>query len=215
MNDDNMNEIQIANIGATVDGLIGPMVELLLPKYAVAFSLAHAAPKVPSTIKDYLLYQKFAKFLESLHGHSKDSVKFCSQLFGDEKTARENGYRPVQYIGKVESLAVVDYIDNTSRSVGNGLIKENEYFRIFWALTNTFPEDFYFFKSIVANNNLIPENTQIIVLAQNGLMILAETDANKEIEQQDYTVTSFGMMVDRYVLSLDDNQRWEEWKKKG
>ena len=51
-----------------------------------------------------------------------------------------------------------------------------------------------------------------MAIAQSGLMISAGTDANRSVENQDYEVTRFGEMVDRYSLSFDDEERWKLWK---
>ena len=128
-----MNEIKLSGIDEEVDNIIDPMVELFLPQYAAQVSFAHAALKIPSAIHDYRLYQKFGRFLNSLHGNISDSVNFSSQLFSDEKTARENGYRLVQYIDRTETLTTIDYMVNASRSAGNQLITKDEYYRILWA----------------------------------------------------------------------------------
>lgn len=120
--------------------------------------------------------------------------------------------RLVQYIDKAETIDVVDYMVNASRAVGNQLISESQYYRILWALTNTYSEDLHYFRKIAITDDVIKGNTQIIALAQSGLMISAGTDANRSVEDQDYAVTSFGIMVDRYALSLDDEERWAYWK---
>ena len=32
------------------------------------------------------------------------------------------------------------------------------------------------------------------------------------VEDQDYAVTSFGIMTDRYALSFEDEEGWKYWK---
>ena len=205
--------IELKDVGAEFSNLVDPLIELLLPEQATAISLAHAVLKTPGTIRDYRLYQKFGKFITALRAKDiSDSVKFSSQLFGNPDTARENALRLVQYIDKAETLTVVDYMVNASRAVGNGLITEAEYYRILWALTNTYSEDLHYFRKFAITDDVIKGNTQIIALSQSGLMISAGTDANRSVEDQDYAVTSFGMMVDRYALSYEDEERWKYWK---
>lgn len=211
-----MNElIELKDVGAEFDNLVDPIIGLLLPEHAAVASVAHAALKFPGTSRDLRLYQKFGKFITAIRERDlNDSVKFSSKLFGNEKTARENALRLVQYIDKAETLTVIDYMVNASRAVGNQLITETEYYRILWALTNTFPDDLHYFRTIATAEDVIQGNTQIIALAQSGLMISAGTDANRSVEEQDYAVSSFGAMVDRYALSLEDEERWNYWKRR-
>ena len=205
--------IELNDVGEVLDGLTDPMIELLLPEQAAVLSLAHAALKIPGTIKDYCLYQKFHHFLVAIRNNDlQDSVKFSSQLFNDEKTARENALRLIQYIDKAETLTVVDYMVNASRSAGNGLITESDYYRILWVLANAYPDDLHYFRSIAASEGSVQGNTRVIALAQFGLLITEGIDRNRSIENQDYRVTSLGMMVDKYALSLNDEERWEYWK---
>lgn len=207
--------IEIKDVGTEFDNLVDPLIGLLFPEQAAVASVAHAALKIPGTIRDYRLYQKFGKFITVIREQDLgDSVKFSSQLFGDENTARENALRLVQYIDKAETLTVVGYMVNASRAVGNQLISVADYFRITWALTNTFPEDLHYFKTIATSEDVLQGNTQIIALAQSGLMISAGTDANRSVEDQDYAVTSFGILVDRYALSYEDEERQQYWKRR-
>lgn len=207
--------IELKDVGTELDNLTEPLIGLLFPEQAAVASLAHVALKIPGTIKDYRLYQKLERFLIAIRANDlQDSVKFSSQLFSDEKTARENALRLIQYIDKSETLTVVDYMVNASRAIGNQMINEADYYRILWALTNTYSEDLHYFKTIATCEDVIKGNTQIIALAQTGLMISAGTDANRSVEDQDYAVTSFGMMVDRYALSLNDEEPWSYWKRR-
>ena len=207
--------IELKDVVIAFDSLTDHLIGLLLPEQADAISLAHAAVKIPGTIRDYNLYRKFDHFLKVIRVKDlSDSVKFSDQLFSDPKKARENALRLVQFIDKAETLTVVDYMVNASRAVGNGLITETEYYRILWALTNTYSEDLHYFRAIAATDGVIQGNTQIIALAQSGLMISAGTDANRSVEDQDYAVTSFGIMFDRYALSFEDEERWKYWKSK-
>lgn len=209
-----MNElIELKDVTSEFDNLADPLVGLLFPDQAAVASVAHVALKIPGTIKDYRLYQKIGRFLVAIRSNDlQDSVKFSSQLFADGKTARENALRLIQYIDKAETMTVVDYMVNASRAVGNQLITEKDYYRILWALTNTYSEDLHYFRTIATTEDVIKGNTQIIALAQSGLMISAGTDADRSVEDQDYAVTRFGIMVDRYALSYTDEERWKYWK---
>lgn len=210
-----MEKLELANVNMKFENLIDPFISLLLPEQAAGAAMAHAVLKLSGSIRDYSLCQKFARFINALHETDLEaSVGFSNQLFGDEKSAKENGLRLVQYIDEAETLTVVDYMVNASRAAGNKLVEKDMYFRILWALTNTFPEDLHYFRKIALTYNPIPGNTQIIALARSGLMLMAGTDSNRAVEEQDYIVTEFGTIVDRYALSFDDEERMAEWKRR-
>lgn len=94
------------------------------------------------------------------------------------------------------------------------MISESQYYRILWVLSNTYSDDLHYFRLIAVADDVVKGNTQIIALSQSGLMISAGIDANRSAEDQDYAVTSFGIMVDRYALSYADEERWKYWKQK-
>lgn len=207
--------IELKDIETELEDIVDPLVELLFPEQAAVASVAHVALRIPGTIRDYRLYQKFKKFITAIREKDiSDSIKFSSQLFGNPDTARENALRLVQYIDKAETLTVVDYMVNASRAVGNQMISESQYYRILWVLSNTYSDDLHYFRLIAVADDVVKGNTQIIALSQSGLMISAGIDANRSAEDQDYAVTSFGIMVDRYALSYADEERWKYWKQK-
>jgi len=45
-------------------------------------------------------------------------------------------------------------------------------------------------------------------------MISADIDANADIEKQQYHITTLGFMVDRYALSLSNEERWKWYTNK-
>ena len=125
--------IELKDIETELEDIVDPLVELLFPEQAAVASVAHVALRIPGTIRDYRLYQKFKKFITAIREKDiSDSIKFSSQLFGNPDTARENALRLVQYIDKAETLTVVDYMVNASRAVGNQMISESQYYRILW-----------------------------------------------------------------------------------
>ena len=51
-------------------------------------------------------------------------------------------------------------------------------------------------------------------LLHSGLTISAGLDLKASIEDQEYYISSFGLMVDCYSLSLNDDSRQEWYKNK-
>ena len=212
-----MNEIiGLNNIETAFENIVEPLIDIFLLKKDDPVSIINNTIntiKMTGTFRDMWFYKKIERFLEAIkNGDNENSIELSSKLFCDEKTARKNVLRLIHYIDEAETLTIVDYIVNATRSAANGLIKEQDYFRILWTLTNTFSDDLHYFKEIAVVDETIEGNTQIIALAQVGLMISAGIDANRSIEKQDYAVTDFGIMVDRYALSLDDEERLKYWR---
>lgn len=57
------------------------------------------------------------------------------------------------------------------------------------------------------NTEIFQGNTEILALSRNGMVIIAGIDGNKGVEEQDYTISSFGYIVDRYTLSFNDDEK--------
>ncbi len=198
----------------TFDELTDSFLDCLVPESASKIIFGKKLFNLPGTIRDIWLLRKFAHFLNTIR--EKDlgaSVKYSERFFGDKEKAKENVMLLVQYIDKAETLTIIDYMVNASRAAGNQLITEQEYYRILWALTNTFPGDLHYFRTLEISEDPVPGNTKVIGLAQSGLVITAGMDGNKTPEEQDYIVTKFGKMVDMYALSLDDEERYQKWKR--
>lgn len=75
-------------------------------------------------------------------------------------------------------------------------------------LNETLPEDLNYLseltgKRLKENKEIFQGNTAILALNRTGMMIIAGADGNKGVEEQDYTITTLGYMVDRYVKSYD------------
>lgn len=54
--------IELKDVVTAFDSLTDPLIGLLLPYQAATISLAHAAVKVPGTIRDYNLYRNLITF---------------------------------------------------------------------------------------------------------------------------------------------------------
>ena len=203
----------IQELANQFDGVVDPLLELLLPNASPIFSFTHALVKVPSCINDYWLYKKFDKFYKAIYNSDlTDSVQYCSQLFGDASTAHENAFRLIQYIDKAESLKIIDYIINVSRAVGVQLITARDYYRIVRAIVNSFPDDLSYFQSIAISEEPQLGDIRVLSLAQSGLMISSSIAVGRPINEQGYSVTELGMLVDRYALSFEDKDRQNKWK---
>lgn len=171
-----------------------------------------------TTDKLYTAFQKipFNKFLLYLSGVKKaedDLGEACAvsdKLFDDEKKRIENAERIVEYVTRMDTDSKIGHMVNASRSLIIGNLSTADFFRICKALGDTLTEDLEYLSSIIEKRPPFKGNTQIIALAQNGMMITAGIDANRGIEEQNYGVTDFGYMIDQWALSLDNDER-QKW----
>lgn len=108
----------------------------------------------------------------------------------------------------------IDYLIDATRSMLLGLIDTDEMFRIFRAIVDSLPEDLDYLSSIVEKRGPFIGDIQILALERSGLMISADIDANADIEKQQYHITTLGFMVDRYALSLSNEERWKWYTNK-
>ena len=141
-----------------------------------------------------------------------------NKLFGDEKTRRDNGFRVYKYVTEAENDKKIDLLVDTTRAFLMNCIDLSTFFRIYKAIIETLPEDLDYLKEITRerlknNTEIFQGNTEILALNRNGMVIIAGIDGNKGVEEQDYTILSFGYMVDRYTLSFNDDEKQKLYEK--
>ena len=78
---------------------------------------------------------------------------------------------------------------------------------------NTLGEDLEYLKIHATDEELIG-NENVHSLVNIGAVILAGIDSNTDVEKQMYVVTEFGRVIDRYALSVMDDERQKYYQKK-
>lgn len=166
--------------------------------------------------KTYTMIQKIPYFQikKYLDGVKKvedigKACKLSDKLFSDSKKKNENAMRIYKAVTSADTEKKIDNLINATRSMLLGLIDTDEMFRIFRAIVDSLPEDLDYLSSIVEQNGPFIGNIQILALERSGLMISAGIDANADVEAQQYHITTLGFMVDRYALSLSNEERWK------
>lgn len=206
-------DVSLESLARGFEPAIDPLVNVFLPQsMAMGIEVVHGTFRIPAAIKDAVLYYNIYSFVRSIKKNPQEAISFSNKLFGNEQTARENAVRLIKYIDKIETNRVLYYLLNASRALGNNLISEHDYFRIVRAITVSLPEDLEFLKKVATTSGAIEGNMQILQLSSNGLMLQAGTDGNKDVEKQDYIVSSLGKYVDYYALSYDDEERSKYWR---
>lgn len=120
--------------------------------------------------------------------------------------------RIIEYVSSADTEKKIDYYVNATKALLYGKINNATLFRIFDAISNTLPEDLeYMAKNIEDEEHLIG-NLSVLTLSQNGLTLIAEIHQGENVEQQEYVFSSLAYLVDRYAVSLDNDegQRWYE-----
>ncbi len=161
-------------------------------------------------------YLQIKKYLDGVKRVEElgNSCKIADKLFSDPKRKNDNAMRIYKMVTSTDTEKKIDYLIDTTRSMLLGLIDTDEMFRIFRAIVDSLPEDLDYLSSIVEKSGPFTGNIQILALERSGLMISAGIDANADIEEQQYHITTLGFMVDRYALSLSNEERWKWYTNK-
>ncbi len=161
-------------------------------------------------------YLQIKKYLDGVKRVEElgNSCKIADKLFSDPKRKNDNAMRIYKMVTSTDTEKKIDYLIDTTRSMLLGLIDTDEMFRIFRAIVDSLPEDLDYLSSIVEKSGPFTGNIQILALERSGLMISAGIDANADVEEQQYHITTLGFMVDRYALSLSNEERWKWYTNK-
>ncbi len=169
---------------------------------------AYLADKTYTEIQK-IPYLQIKKYLDGVKRVEElgNSCKIADKLFSDPKRKNDNAMRIYKMVTSTDTEKKIDYLIDTTRSMLLGLIDTDEMFRIFRAIVDSLPEDLDYLSSIVEKSGPFTGNIQILALERSGLMISAGIDANADVEEQQYHITTLGFMVDRYALSLSNEER--------
>ncbi len=161
-------------------------------------------------------YLQIKKYLDGVKRVEElgNSCKLADKLFSDPKRKKDNAMRIYKMVTSTDTEKKIDYLIDATRSMLLGLIDTDEMFRIFRAIVDSLPEDLDYLSSIVEKSGPFIGDIQILALERSGLMISAGIDANADIEKQQYHITTLGFMVDRYALSLSNEERWKWYTNK-
>lgn len=206
----NMNDGNITNASELydiVETIIGMATHNPL---SVAKIVAFLSDKTYTAIQKipYLQIKKYLDGVKRVEELEK-SCKMGDKLFSNPKKKNENAMRIYKMVTSTDTEKKIDYLIDATRSMLLGLIDTDEMFRIFRAIVDSLQEDLDYLSSIVEKSGPFIGDMRILALERSGLMISAGIDANADIEKQQYHITTLGFMVDRYALSLSNEERWK------
>lgn len=182
---------------------IGKIVALLSDKTFTAVQ------KIP-----YMQLKRYIDGMQKVEENLSGGCKICDKLFSDPQKRDENAMRVYRMIIAADTEKKIDYLVDTTRSMLLGLIDVEMMYRIFRAIVESMPEDLDYLTNLVEKDGPFKGNIQIHALVRSGLMISAGIDAGEDIEKQDYEISTLGYAVDRFVLSINDENRWNWYKNK-
>lgn len=160
---------------------------------------------------------KYISGVQRVEDDLRESCKLSNKLFGDEKTRNDNGFRLYKYVTETETEEKIEFLVETTRGFLLNCIDVPTFFRMYKAIAETLPEDLIYLSRLAEERlkkgtEFFEGNMAILALARSGLMIIAGDDGNKGVEEQDYTISSLGFMVDRYALSFNNEKKQRLYK---
>lgn len=208
LSNESMNELKKYG-GESLDTLVHALLGGELTAITRAFSLAKDAPFF---VSNAVFMVKYEKLLPEIYYDSSDMIIISNKLFGEDSEERiNNAIRTITLVDKIDTMTKIDYLLNANRSFSNGCITREQLFRIANALANTLSEDLEYLKKHALDEDLTG-NVNVQALANIGAVIIAEIDANADVEKQTYVVIKFGQILDKYALSVMDDERQGDYR---
>lgn len=161
----------------------------------------------------FLHLQNYLNRIKKIEDDYGEACKLSDKLFSDSNKKEDNAMRIIKCVGAIDTKKKLDYICNATESMLLGMIDTDMMFRLFNVIDNSLPEDLEFLSSRIEKSGIIVGGVNVFALVQNGLMISVGTDANADIEEQEYCITKLGYILDRYAVSLHDEGRIEWYNK--
>jgi hypothetical protein len=183
---------------------IAHLVELIANQSITAFQ------KIP-----YIQLQNYLNRIKEIEDNYGDACKLSEKLFYDTKNRDDNALRIIKCVVNIDTQNKLDYICNVTESMLLEMIDINMMFRLFNVVSNSLPEDLLYLSSIIEKSGPFVGNVNVFALVQCGLMISSGINPNVGIEEQEYCITQLGYILDKYAISLHDDERLEWYNKRG
>lgn len=193
------------------NNLLEDLVSALLGDLVAAAKIIYTFVQSPMFFREQLFWIKFEMFLNGIDTTADEHMAFCVRLDLDGKN-KDNAYRLIQIIDRVETERKINYLINASRCLAKDLIDRTTYFRICYTIINSLEEDLIFLKDHILENSEFEYGDTIQGLMNNGLMYQSKIDPNGNDRHK---FTPFAKVVDCYALSYDNIERFSMYKKNG
>lgn len=168
-----------------------------------------AVQKIP-----YMQLKRYIDGVRRIEDELGNACKLSDRLFSDTRKRNENAMRVYKMVIASDTEKKIDYLVDATRSMLCGLIDVEMMFRMFRAIAESMPEDLSYLSSLIEKSGPFKGDLRIHALARSGLMISAGIDSDEDIEKQMYDISTLGYLVDHFVLSINNDDRQNWYKKK-
>lgn len=211
INDNNDNAIETIK-------LIELLIKAISHDPAAMFEITALISDKSFTIIQRIPYIQLKKYIDGVKKVEDDlesACKLSDKLFSNPNTNKDNALRIFKLVTATDTEKKIEYLVCATRSMLLGQVDVTMMFRIFRAIVDSLPEDLEYLSNQIEKGGPFIGNIQIQALERTGLMISAGINAQEDIERQCYHISSLGYTVDRFVLSLNDENRckWYNDKK--
>lgn len=160
--------------------------------------------KSPMYFRQKLFWTKWELFLNGVYASDDDRAQFCAKLSLCDGY-KDNAYRLIQIIDRVESLQKIKYLINAGKCLASDFIDLSLFFRICNIIVNSLDEDLIFLKENIMDDLEYEYGYIVQGLINTGLMYQSLIDKDGSDK---YKFTPIADIVDRYALSYDNVNRY-------
>ncbi|MBQ2891835.1 MAG: hypothetical protein IJE45_02965 [Bacilli bacterium] len=163
--------------------------------------------------RDKILMRNFFNYIFAIDKSLDQGVKLLVKLFPNDEKGKKNAEKIVLILDRIDNEEKLKYIANATRSCVYQDVTIEEFFRIIKIIDDSYFYDLVFLSNNITKKSLFKGNITIHALANLGLMMQCGIDCNESIETQNYAFTKLGMLVDKYALSYDNEERQQFYLK--
>lgn len=199
LNNEKLKSDIVETTGLFVNTLCGDVVS--------ACQLVNKILETSLNFRDKILMRNFFNYILNIDQSLEKGVKLLVKLFPNDEKGKKNAEKILLILDRIDNEEKLKYIANATRSCMYQDITVEEFFRIVKIIDNSYFYDLLFLSDNITKKSLFKGNITVHALANSGLMMQCGIDCNDSIENQNYAFTKLGMLVDKYALSYDNEDR--------
>lgn len=169
--------------------------------------------KTSLNFRDKILMRNFFNYIFAIDKSLEQGVNLLVKLFPNDEQGKKNAEKIVLILDRIDNEEKLKYIANATKSCVYQDITVEEFFRIVKIIDNSYFYDLVFLSDNITKKCLFKGNVTVHALTNLGLMMQCGIDCNESIENQNYAFTKLGMLVDKYALSYDSEERQQFYLK--
>lgn len=154
----------------------------------------------PFLIQNKFFWDNFKYFLKRIHLTEEEKEILRNKLTVDGNY-NDNAKRIIYVLSDIDTEKKVDYVIYATKSLMDGKIEIDEYFRVCNAITTLIYEDLQFLKANIDNNNL---RYGLAVQALMNAGIISRNQSPMELEYS-YSFTPFAEKIYKNAICPEDH----------